>query len=735
MLRVRIRGIVQGVGFRPFVFRLAQELGLKGYVLNSASGVEIEVEGRDGSLSEFLHRLRAELPPIARIDELKTTELPDKGYENFTIRESSGEGGGGLISPDLATCSDCLDELRNPDDRRHHYPFINCTNCGPRYSIIIKTPYDRINTTMRIFKMCPDCDREYRNPNDRRFHAQPNACPRCGPELIFLDRSMQPVDGDPILLTQTHLKAGKIVGIKGIGGFHIAVDPRVDGAVAELRRRKNRPHKPFAVMVRKENLSELVEPESMELLSSVQAPILLLRKNHPSPISPLVAPANPYLGVFLPYAPVHHLLLDDDLPYLIMTSGNLADEPIARDESELKPLCDFYLTNNRPIENRIDDSIINPTRLGPVILRRARGFVPDPIDLPLKTIPTLACGGELKGTFALAEGDLLYLSPHLGDLESKKTMDFFKEALKRYREWFGIRPELIACDLHPDYLTTRFAENLDLPLVRIQHHHAHIASVLVDNCRVCPVIGVAYDGTGYGEDGRIWGGEILVGDIGHYQRRFHLRYLPLPGGDRAIKRPIRIALAYLIAAGIDPSIIDHDPQEAELIRRQLRSGFNVHLTSSMGRLFDCVSALIGLFTEISFEAQAAMALEYLAGPVVTDRIYPYNITEMAIDPIPILAAIVTDIKAGVDPAVIARRFHNTIVAITKDAVTIAANETGIKTIALSGGVFQNRIILEGIGEELSRSGFEVLIHHKLPPNDGGISAGQVVIANVSRRSS
>ncbi|HIE05839.1 MAG TPA: carbamoyltransferase HypF [bacterium (Candidatus Stahlbacteria)] len=734
MLHIKIRGIVQGVGFRPFVFRLARDLGLKGYVFNSSSGVEICVEGENGSIESFLRCLKSELPPVARIDMITSEEMADHGYKDFVIRESEANAGATLISPDLATCDDCISEMKNPVDRRADYPFINCTNCGPRYSIIYKTPYDRINTTMRMFAMCEECNKEYHDPLDRRFHAQPDACPVCGPEVYLVDPSGKRVTEDPIDQARSLLLKGKILGIKGIGGFHIAADSRLDETIKELRRRKRRPHKPFAIMCLSDHLDRIVQAESGEILRSPQSPILLLRKKDDSPISELVAPNNPYLGVFLPYAPIHYLLLNDKLPYLIMTSGNLADEPIAIDENELASLCDFYLTNNRPIANRTDDSIIFPTSLGPTLIRRSRGYVPDPIDLVLETVPTLACGGELKGTFALSKERLLYPSPHLGDLESKKSMDFFKESLARYERWFKIEPELVACDLHPDYLTTRYAESLDLPLIRIQHHHAHIASVLIDNYRNEKVIGIAYDGTGYGEDGKIWGGEILLADFQSCERQYHLRYLPLPGGDAAIKAPRRIAIAYLLAANEDPDLVSSNSFEVNLIRRQVQSGFNIFPTSSMGRLFDCVSAMIGLFDVISFEAQAAMGLEYLAYNIETDKVYQYNLSSMVIDPIPMLREIAQDIRGGFDHRQIARAFHNTIIAFTKEIAVNLSQKTGITTVALSGGVFQNRIILDGIVESLTISGLEVLIHHKLPPNDGCLSAGQVAIANVSRSS-
>ncbi|HID32817.1 MAG TPA: carbamoyltransferase HypF [bacterium (Candidatus Stahlbacteria)] len=731
MIRIKVKGIVQGVGFRPFIFRLARDLNLNGYVLNSSSGVTIEIEGKNGSLERFIKRLKTELPPIARIDELMTENLPDQGYRSFTIRESREEKGSTLISPDLATCSDCLREMRDHSDHRHQYPFINCTNCGPRYSIIYKTPYDRPNTTMKIFKMCPNCAAEYHDPLNRRFHAQPNACPTCGPGLTLLGPHLRKVKGDPITRTKELLINGKIIGIKGIGGFHIGVDPRIDNAILRLRQKKNRPHKPFAVMVRLEDLGAIVRDSHPDLLRSPQAPILLLPKKSPNPLSEFVAPDNPYLGVFLPYAPIHHLLLGDDLPYLIMTSGNLADEPIARDESELVGLCDYFLTNDRPIENRVDDSIIFPTTSGPTILRRSRGYIPDPIDLIIKTVPTLACGGELKGTFGLARDHLLYLSPHLGDLESKETMDFFKETLDKYKRWFKIEPEIVACDLHPDYLTTRFAESLNLPLFRIQHHHAHIASVLIDNYQDTDVIGVAYDGTGYGTDGKIWGCEIMVANLKDFQRRFHLSYLPLPGGDKAVKRPVRIAISYLITSNVDYQFLNCDPDEARVVRRQLDSGFNLPLTSSLGRLFDCISAILGLFDEITFEAQAAMGLEFLATPAITEKSYPYNIDGSEIDPRPLIRAIAHDVQDRVNPGIIARAFHNTVIAFTVEAIRILSDEAGIKTVALSGGVFQNRIILEGLINRLKEDSFDVLIHHKLPPNDGCVSAGQVAISNVS----
>jgi hydrogenase maturation protein HypF len=742
MLRIRINGIVQGVGFRPFVHNHALKLGLTGYVLNSSAGVEIGVEGREQDLTNFIAALRTQPPPAAKIDHMQVDRLPDAGYRRFEIRQSGKTDGSTFISPDLRVCQACLDELKDPYDQRYGYPFINCTNCGPRYSIIESTPYDRPSTSMKGFAMCAFCRGEYEDPANRRFHAQPVACPYCGPRLAFLDAGLQPVEGDPVANCLLELKQGNIVGIKGIGGFHLACDASNEAAVMELRKRKNRPAKPFAVMCVPGSLPGIVEcsPAALELLDSPQAPIVLLPKLSPSPITEAVAPRNRYLGVFLPYAPHQHLLFDasgDSKPlFLVMTSGNVNDEPIARTEQELDGLCDCFLTHDRPILNECDDSVVVPTSENTVMIRRSRGYVPSPLSLPYDAVPTLGTGAELKISFCLADRNLYYMSPYIGNNGSKATSDFYLETLLKYQTWFRIKPELVACDLHPDYQSTRYAHSTGLPLVMIQHHHAHIAAVMAEHKLDEPVIGISYDGTGYGADGAIWGGEVFLADLSAYERKYHLNYLPLPGGDAAVSHPVRIAFAYLEAAGLESGFLTGITAfERQVIRKQLDNRFNLFDTSSMGRLFDSVSAMLGLFPEITFEAQSAIALEQLcenASPLEVPA-YPYQLAWKEINVIPLLAGVQADILKGIGHELIALKFHRTIIDFTLAAVLELNRETRIGKVVLSGGVMQNIVLLEGLLAALRKAGLSVYHSSLLPANDGAIALGQAVIANNQRR--
>lgn len=753
MIKIKINGIVQGVGFRPFVYRVANEFGLKGYVINTSSGVLIKTDGDDEIIKKFIKKIKTSHPLPAKIEkiEFEQDNTKEEIYDSFSIKKSSNTEGSTLISPDLIVCRDCINELFSPLNPRYDYAFINCTNCGPRYSIIEEIPYDRPFTSMKPFKMCPRCFTEYHNPSDRRFHAQPVACPDCGPQLQFLDSNFKIIKGDPVKNTIKFLLKGKIIGIKGIGGFHIACDATTDEAVNLLRKRKKRPHKPFAVMVYPEQIHSIVHIKSaeMKLLNSLCAPILLLPKKELNPISKFVAPENPYFGVFVPYTPIQHLILSKNLPFLIMTSCNFSEEPIAIDEREVEGLCDYYLTHNRPILNRCDDSIILPIPLTPplirgekelegIMIRRSRGYVPYPIDLPFDTIPTLGVGAEFKNTFALSNKKTLFMSPYIGDIDNKKTIDFYIETLEKYKKWFKIKPELVACDLHPDYVTTKFASELGLPVRQVQHHFAHIAGVMAEYGINEPVIGVAFDGTGYGTDGKFWGGEIMIADYKKFQRVFHLNYMPLPGGDAATKHPVRIAIAYLTAIGEfkeEGELEDKDKGEAEkleihLIRKQLEKGFNIFYTSSMGRLFDCVDAMLGRIKNISFESQAAVDMEFLAN-YKTSKVYPYEIEKDVINIIPLLKAICEDIRKNKNVKLIARTFHNTVIKFTIDAVSKTNKISGIKKVVLSGGVMQNKIILKGLIKGLIKQGFEVFTPTKILVNDSGISAGQVVIANYS----
>lgn len=734
MLKIKINGIVQGVGFRPFVFILAKKLHLKGFTLNSNDGLEIEVQGRRDNLQKFIDLLKKTAPPAAKIESFQVKTLPNKGYTDFEIRKSSRNRGLTFIAPDLAVCQDCVREFYDPGDYRYQYPFINCTNCGPRYSIIEKTPYDRPVTTMNEFEMCEYCRKEYENPYSRRFHAQPIACQNCGPKLTFLDKSLQELPGRPIDLCREALKSGKIVGIKGIGGFHIACDATNEMAVGELRKRKNRPHKPFAVMCRVKDVRAIVKcsDSQMKLLKSVKAPIVIIPKNKQSAISGMTAPFNPNLGVFAPYTPLHYQLFNESLLYLIMTSGNINDEPIAVNESELTGLCDCFLTHNRQILNRCDDSVIRPVNNFYINLRRARGYVPSPFSLPVSTVPTLGTGAEMKISFVLTRDRAAYLSPYIGNNNSKATEDFYVETLDRYKKWFKIQPELAACDMHPDYLTTHYANKLTTTVIKVQHHHAHIASVMAEHQLNEPVIGIAYDGTGYGEDGAMWGGEIFTADYSGYSRRYHLNYMPLPGGDAAITYPVRIAYAYLHSSGEETVFLrDISSLEKKTITRQIDNKFNLFQTSSMGRLFDCVAAMLGLFPRITFEAQSAMALEFLCADAPTEKVasYPYELKGCDINIVPLIRAVSKDILNGISKNVIAEKFHNSIIDFTVEAVREISKDTGLKKIVLSGGVMQNVILLKGLIDLLTKEGLSVFYPKELPANDGAVSVGQALIAN------
>lgn len=707
---------------------------MKGYVLNNTGGVEIEVEGKTSGLESFIKRIKTELPPAARIESFIVDESEIKNYKKFEIRLSSKTEGSTLISPDLAVCQDCLDEFHDPDDPRFGYAFINCTNCGPRYSIIESTPYDRPVTSMKDFEMCDYCKNEYTDPMNRRFHAQPIACPECGPELEFLDKNLESVPGDPIANTKAALKEGKIVGIKGIGGFHIACDATNINAVVELRKRKDRPDKPFAVMVNFDNLSEIVSysEEHENLLKSTVAPILILRKIAHSPLAENISPHNPNIGVFLPYAPHHFQIVDRVLPFLIMTSGNHCDEPIAKDEQKLLDICDCFLTHNRPILNRSDDSIILPANKRNIITRRSRGFVPTPMKAPFDLKPTLACGAELKLSFTISNRKEYFVSPYIGNSGSKETMDFYKEILHKYKHWFRLNPELIACDLQPDFSTTRFAESLSLPIIKVQHHHAHTAAIMAEHQLDEKVIGISYDGTGYGTDGAIWGGEIMIADYEDFERKFHLQYMPLPGGDAAIKHPVRIAFAYLAKFGLNTEFLNGISKiEKKIISKQLQNEFNVFQTSSMGRTFDCVAAMLNLYPAITFEAQSAMALEFLCNyeDILEEKPYSFQIENNEIIIESMLKEIVGAIQQKIDKKIIAKRFHRTVLEFSLQAAKLIREETGLEKVVLSGGVMQNKLIVDGLAELLTRNNFTVYLPQNLPPNDGSISVGQLMIAN------
>jgi hydrogenase maturation protein HypF len=760
-LKIQLTGIVQGVGFRPFVYNLAESLGLKGWIKNTSAGVEIEVEGEPDSLKSFMEALQNDIPVLARIDTLSSQPKQLEGFTSFQIIASKTiESAFQPISPDISICPDCLRELFDPSDRRYRYPFINCTNCGPRLTIIEDIPYDRPATTMKSFPMCPDCEEEYHNPRNRRFHAQPIACAKCGPH-VWLESTKFSIkqDTDPILETQRLLSEGAIVAIKGLGGFHLACDAANPQAVEILRDRKLRVDKPFALMMPDlETVREfcLLNEDERILLESPQRPIVILRRRTSCSLPKILSPGQNTLGVMLPYTPLHYLLFSqlqenyEIKKVLVMTSGNVSEEPIAIDNQDaltrLSPLTDAFLLHNRPIRTRCDDSVVRVTQVAPqkyFPIRRSRGYAPLPIRMAWDSLPLLAVGTELKNTFCLARGHYAFLSHHIGDMENYETLQSFEQGIAHYESLFRIEPALIACDLHPDYLATQYAhtraEQEQIPLFQIQHHHAHITACMAEN-DIPPnqkVIGVSFDGTGYGEDGAIWGGEFIIAGYDQFQRLGHIRYLPLPGGDAAIHNPARVALAYLWAGGLEwspglPPVQALSSQERNALQYQLENHINTIQTSSMGRLFDSIAALLGIRVKVNYEAQAAIELEALADPRESG-LYPFDLpgnneNMVIIDPAPILSAIVRDYLAGQSLSQISARFHNTVVEIIRRVLMSMRNAHQVNTVALSGGVWQNLFLLSKTVKALSCNGFKVLTHSKVPPNDGGVSLGQAVTA-------
>lgn len=747
---IQVRGIVQGVGFRPFVYTCAERLFLTGWVRNTSSGVEIHLEGPAAALQAFLHELTHNAPPLARIDEIQVSESLTEGFNEFQIIESRPQPGQFIpISPDVSICPDCQQELFTPSDRRYRYPFINCTNCGPRFTIIKDIPYDRPKTTMAGFDLCPACQAEYNNPRDRRFHAQPVACPTCGPHLWFESAGKHLAErNDALQMARQWLMDGKIIAVKGLGGFHLACDASNPTAVNELRRRKKRSDKPFALMVfdiAAAKRHTRVTPGEEELLVSRQKPVVLLSRRPDSTVAPQVAPNQPNLGIMLPYTPLHLLLLEPTPGFpdiLVMTSGNLSEEPIAFTDEDamqrLTPLADGFLMHNRPIHMRVDDSVVREFSDSLYPLRRARGYAPDPIHLPRQVPSILAAGAELKNTFCLTRGDYAFLSHHIGDLENYETLRSYEEGIAHFERIFRIQPEIIACDLHPNYLSTRYAQQRaqaeNLPLVEVQHHHAHLAACLADNNwnQPEPVIGLSLDGTGLGTDGAVWGGEVLLGGYKGYQRHLHLKYMPLPGGDLAIRKPARMALAWLWANGVEweadmPPVQALCYEERTALRAQLAHSLNTPLTSSMGRLFDAVSALIGIRQEATYEGQAAIELEALADPDETGA-YELEIRDGLLDPAPLLQAMLSDWRANIPLPAISARFHNGISQALLQACLALRQASGADTVAFSGGVWQNMVLLKRTHTLLTAANFKVLAHHQTPANDGCIALGQAMIA-------
>ena len=707
---------MQGVGFRPYVHALATRLRLAGRVGNDVAGVFVEIEGAPEDVGEFLAALERDAPPLARIEHVHVREAAPRGGAGFQIAVSDAQGvRNTLVSADSATCADCLRELFDPDDRRYRYPFVNCTNCGPRFTVVRDVPYDRPLTTMAGFTLCGPCRAEYEDPADRRFHAQPTCCPACGPRLTLGDAV------DPQAEAVRRLRRGEVLAVKGLGGYHLAVLAFHPSAAGVLRARKHREDKPFAVMAadldQARSLCE-VDEQSARDLTSHRRPIVLMPRLGGAPVAEAVAPGNRQLGVMLPYTPLHHLLLRDLGEPIVLTSGNLSDEPIAyRDSAPLAGIADAVLDHDRPIHIRTDDSVV---RAG-ALLRRSRGYAPEPVSLAFRCRrPVLACGAELKNTFCLAKNDHAFVSHHIGDLENAQTYRSFTEGIEHFCRLFEISPRVVAHDLHPEYLSTKHALGLDgVQLVGVQHHHAHIASCLADNRESGPVIGVAFDGTGYGTDGTIWGGEFLLASLAGFERIGHLATVPMPGGAAAIRQPGRMAAAYLGA-----SVPGWRP-EWDAVVAMARKGINAPLTSSAGRLFDAAAALLGVRDEINYEGQAAIELEQLADPSVEDA-YPVRVDDLIVQGIDLLHGILGD--RGTPRPVIATRFHNGVAAAILAGCRQARDRTGLAAVALSGGVFQNALLQSRVVKSLADNGFRVLTHHRVPTNDGGISLGQAAVA-------
>jgi hydrogenase maturation protein HypF len=752
---IHISGIVQGVGFRPFVYNLAMGFDLTGWVRNTSAGVDIEVDGSQDALEAFVKALRDEAPALARIDEFSASFRSPNGFEKFEILHSEAiPEAFQPISPDVAICVDCLRELFDPNDRRYRYPFINCTNCGPRFTIIKDIPYDRPKTTMAQFSLCSDCAREYEDPTNRRFHAQPVACPVCGPQVWF-ERGDHTLRGQPplhaddaILEARAALVRGEIVAIKGLGGYHLACDATNPESVIELRQRKLRVDKPFALMLLDMDTIEkhcYVNTAERELLRSPARPIVLLRRRPQSNIAKEVAPGQDWIGVMLPYTPLHFLLLEKSVEFpdaLVMTSGNLSEEPIATDNEEarrrLASLADAFLMHDRDIYIRCDDSVVRVYDEQIYPIRRSRGYAPFPVKLPWHSIPILATGAELKNTFCITHGNYAFLSQHIGDMENYETLKSFEQGVEHFEKLFRVKPEAIVHDLHPNYLATLFAleraEREHLPPLGVQHHHAHIAACMAEHGLdgSHPVIGIAFDGTGYGDDGSVWGGEFLIADYKNYQRAMHLEYFPLPGGDAAIKHPARIALALLWSLGFEwdekmAPVAEFRVEDRITLLTQLERKINSPLTSSMGRLFDAAASLAGVRQRVNYEAQAAIEFESQVDESEKEA-YPFEINQSKVKVKSAFERLIADKLAGLPTNLIAARFHNGLARMVTTASLRLRLETGINEVALSGGVWQNITLLGRTLSLLRNEGFQVYIHKEVPANDGGLSLGQAVIA-------
>ena len=732
---MKIHGIVQGVGFRPFVHKLVRRCGLNGYIKNTSSGVELELEGERAALERFTMLLPEQAPVLAVIESMEASYSPElRGYEGFTIAQSRREEfRNTLISPDIGICQDCLRELRNPRDRRYRYPFINCTNCGPRFTIIRDVPYDRAGTSMAGFPMCPDCDREYHDIENRRYHAQPDCCGDCGPRVFYLDAAGNELPGDGIELAREALKAGQIVAVKGLGGIHLACRCDDEALVRKLRRRKQRDEKPFALMCRDvecvRRICRLSEAEE-KILTSFRRPIVLLEKRQPGYE---YLSENGYLGVMLPYTPLHYLLLGDDMDMLVMTSANLSDTPILFKNEEalekLQGIADGYLLHNREIQTRCDDSLCWVLDGKEYPARRSRGYVPFPLRMEGQLESILACGAEQKASFCLSKGSYVFQSQHIGDLKNMETLESYTGQIAHFKNLFDIEPALAACDLHPDYMSTEYARSLGLPLIPVQHHHAHMAACMADNGLTGEVIGLVWDGTGYGIDGTAWGGECLVGGYEDFRRFGHILPLALPGGDRATKEIDRLAFSLLEASGCDSSAIP----AAESYRSMLAAGLNCPRSSGMGRLFDGVAAILGIRSRCSYEGQGAILLE-AAAKKNEEGVYPVLLSgsPLVFDWREMIRAIVRDRQRGMENGIIAARFMNTLMEMALGMALGAREETGLNRVCLSGGSFQNMYIMRRLPERLRSAGLEVYHHSRVSTNDEGIALGQLMVANAKK---
>lgn len=753
-VRLVVKGVVQGVGFRPFVFKTAEKLGVAGVVWNAGQGVVIEAEGNEESLRVFVQEISLNPPPLARITSVSQEKISPRGYSGFTILDSSDKEATkeALVPPDVGLCPDCRREVLDPRDRHYLYAFTNCTNCGPRFTIVKEVPYDRAKTSMASFEMCAECEREYHEPRNRRFHAQPIACPACGPQLELVDGRGQRVPGDWYTNFVSLIKAGSIIAVKSLGGFHLACDAYNAETIRELRRRKGRPRQALAIMCRDLEVVQRichVSAAEAEVLASREAPIVVLRQREDCSLPRELNPGLYTLGVMLPYTPLH-LLLFRDLDILVMTSGNYHELPLARDNLEaltgLRGIADYFLWHNRQVINRCDDSVVQVMDEDVLISRRSRGYVPVAIRVPVENqagFGVLGCGGEMKNTFCLIKGNEAYVSQHIGEMDIAEGGDNFRESLEGLGRLLGLVPRIIAYDLHPDYRSSALARSLPADYkIAVQHHHAHMCSCMAENGLDEPVVGAILDGTGYGTDGNAWGFEILAGDYSGFRREMHLRYIPLPGGERAVRYPWLTAVAYITSSLKDYGeeyveewcrrLFGHRGRELEVVRRMLALRFNCPLASSAGRLFDAVAAILGVAEENTYEGEAAISLGELAmfgglAPEVV-RSYPFRMTDEELDPGPVIDFVLGDLERGVDKRLIALQFHQTVAEMVAAGVRAAAQRSGLKKVVLSGGTWQNGYLLRQVKQLLAPSGLEVYQHHRVPTNDGGISLGQAVIA-------